>query len=194
MKNSKDGKGRSGRGEDEKLWDFVIRSVTPLTAKGRIRQEQARREYIAPRPVPPEPMPPSMPPSPSLRDWRPEFGLKAPVAPSALLAGATDRRTAERLRRGDIPVEAVLDLHGLRQGEAQAQFFRFIQQSARSGRRCVLVITGKGGGGGEAGVLRRGLPLWIGLPAIAGQVLDFSPAKPRDGGDGAFYILLRRQR
>jgi DNA-nicking Smr family endonuclease len=110
----------------------------------------------------------------------------------------TDPRTAQRLRRGQIPVEGFLDLHGLRQDEAQEQLFGFLQQSAASGRRCVLVITGKGSrgvsAGSESGVLRRMLPVWLGMAPVAGLVLEHSSAKPQDGGEGAFYILLRRVR
>jgi DNA-nicking Smr family endonuclease len=112
-----------------------------------------------------------------------------------------DRRTSERLRKGKLPIEARLDLHGLRQHEARTALIRFIQRSAQSHYRCVLVITGKGRttvsdgpGQTEAGILRRSLPLWLTDPAIAGLVLHHAPAQPRDGGTGATYILLRRSR
>lgn len=183
MKKGGDGKGGPGRPEDEKLWDFVIRTVTPLAGKGLIGKEPPR--VAGPKHTPEE--------SP-LRDWSPDFGLKPSVPHVATAPGnSTDRRTAQRLRRGEIAVERVLDLHGLRQGEAQEHLFRFLQQAAQFGCRCVLVITGKGRDG-DGGVLRRALPLWLGLPAVAGLILDYTPARPRDGGAGAFYILLRRQR
>lgn len=189
MDDTGGGKGGSGRGEDEKLWNFVIRTVTPLTGKGRIRKEQAPDKKTPPpaQTAPPAPRP----------DWTIDFGLKPVPAPEPpAQARGSDRRTAARLRRGGIPVEQILDLHGLRQGEAQERLFRFLQNASRSGCRCVLVITGKGRSGGEGGegggVLRRALPLWLGLPAVAGLILDFTPAQPRDGGDGACYVLLRR--
>lgn len=173
--------------EGGRLWAFVTRSITPLAGKAR-------------PPLPPPPAPektvvaPRISP-PDLGRVGAEIGLRAPdsINPAA---AAPDRRTADKLRRGKIPVEAVLDLHGLHQGEAQAELFRFLQISAEAGRRCVLVITGKGGraGGGEAGVLRRMFPLWLGLAPVSGVVLAHSPAHPRDGGDGAFYVLLRRKR
>jgi len=182
MKKSKDSTGGSGRNDDEKLWDFVIRTVTPLSQKNRVRKEQALRGAVPAK---------SAPPVTPLPERFPDFGLK-PAPAGEQTPGHTDRRTAGRLRRGEIPFERVLDLHGLRQGEAQQYLFRFLQQSAQSGCRCVLVITGKGRDAG--GTLKNALPLWIGLPAVSGLILDFSPARPRDGGDGAFYILLRRQR
>lgn len=176
--------------EGGRLWAFVTRSVTPLAGKSR-------------PPVPPAAgaerssgVPKSLPP-PDARLVGAEIGLKpADSGNIAVPSGGLDRRTADKLRRGKIPIEAVLDLHGLHQGAAQAELFRFLQISAEAGRRCVLVITGKGSraGSGESGVLRRMLPLWLGLAPVSGLVLAHSPAHPRDGGEGAFYVLLRRKR
>ena len=65
-----------------------------------------------------------------------------------------DRRTAERMKRGRMQVEARLDLHGLTQAEAHRALDAFVAASYDIGRRCVLVITGKGQGKQEGGVLR----------------------------------------
>jgi DNA-nicking Smr family endonuclease len=75
------------------------------------------------------------------------------------------------------------------------------------GRRCLLVITGKGRrlvqehetswGDGEAreiGVLRRMVPGWLKEGPLRGCVLAYSQAQPRDGGVGALYVLLKRRR
>ena len=60
----------------------------------------------------------------------------------------------------------------------------------------VLVITGKGTRGGdfERGVLRRQIPFWLRSPQLRDAVLGFETAGPAHGGDGAFYVLLRRAR
>lgn len=173
--------------EGGRLWAFVTRSITPLAGKSRPPlppPPAPEKTVVAPRASPPD-----------LGLVGAEIGLRSPdsINPAA---AAPDRRTADKLRRGKIPVEAVLDLHGLHQGAAQAELFHFLQVSAEAGRRCVLVITGKGSraGGGEAGVLRRMLPVWLGLSPVSRLVLAHSPAHPRDGGDGAFYVLLRRKR
>lgn len=100
-----------------------------------------------------------------------------------------DAATARRMKRGEFRPEGTLDLHGMTQGEAFAAFSRFIARAGREEKRNLLVITGKGTRGG--GVLRRLLPLWAEeIPAI----LALSPARPRDGGEGAFYVRLRRGR
>jgi DNA-nicking Smr family endonuclease len=115
-----------------------------------------------------------------------------------------DRRTTERLTKGQLPVEARLDLHGHRQATAHRALDAFILASHRAGRRCVLVVTGKGQGRADApapimgdeapGVLRRNLPRWLAEPGLADKVLAIRPALPQHGGEGAFYVLLRRSR
>ncbi|WP_374440071.1 Smr/MutS family protein [Stella sp.] len=106
-----------------------------------------------------------------------------------------DARTAERLKRGRVPIDGRLDLHGLTQAEAHVALVGAVRSGAAQGRRCLLVITGRGDWGGtERGVLRRMVPRWLNEPAIRPHVLAFAEAQPRDGGGGALYVLLRRRR
>ena len=105
-----------------------------------------------------------------------------------------DRRTTERLRRGKIIIDAVLDLHGHTQDEGHAALQRFVAGSAAAGRRCVLVITGKGAASTGGGVLRREVPRWLNAPSLRPHVLAITPAQPQHGGAGALYVLLRRAR
>jgi DNA-nicking Smr family endonuclease len=103
-----------------------------------------------------------------------------------------DRANAERLKRGKHPVEARLDLHGMTQTEAHRALEIFIRSSRAAGRRCVLVITGRGSVGG--GVLRAAVPRWLDEPAFRPHLLAIATAQPRDGGAGALYVMLRRTR
>ena len=104
------------------------------------------------------------------------------------------KRTVERMRRGKLPIDARLDLHGSYQDAAQADLNAFIASCAASGCRTVLVITGKGSVREGGGVLRRRLPDWLNQPACRPHVLAFAGARPEHGGSGAFYVLLRRRR
>lgn len=190
MTNGRDDEKSGGGGrlspEDHFLWDFVTRTIRPLTG---------RKEPPAPKPAQPARDKPAA--GSRLSHWVPDFGLKAPGYPEEPASAGVDRRLADRLRRGQVPIEARLDLHGMRQFEAQDRLTRFLLSGYDSGYRCVLVITGKGNRFDpeqEAGVLRRMLPVWVGMAPLAGIVLLHSPARPADGGAGAFYILLRRKR
>ena len=59
--------------------------------------------------------------------------------------------------------------------------------------RLLLVITGKGRNSVlGSGALKRELPHWLSLSHIASKIIRASNAAPKDGGDGAFYILIKR--
>jgi len=106
-----------------------------------------------------------------------------------------DARTLQRLKRGQIPIEARLDMHGMTRHQAYDALYPFILRTQSSGKRCVLVITGKGQKDHEMqGVLRQSLPEWLSEERYNALVLTHVPANKRDGGGGAFYIYLRRQR
>jgi|GEM_PF-472783 len=124
----------------------------------------------------------------------------APGAGAGAGVGAgIDRRTDLRLRRGRLSIDGRIDLHGMTQSQAHGALAGFLHRCRQEERRCVLVITGKGTGrGGEGsltgGVLRAALPRWLAEPPLRDLVVTLHPAQPRDGGDGAFYVLLKRQR
>jgi DNA-nicking Smr family endonuclease len=100
-----------------------------------------------------------------------------------------DGGTQRRLFRGEVPVDTRLDLHGMRAAQAQNQLVQFIESAAYEGWRCVLVITGKG-----SGVLHGHVPNWLKRPPLSLYVLALAEARPKDGGSGALYVLLRRNR
>lgn len=134
---------------------------------------------------------------------------RAKPAPAKPGNSGLDRKTDERLRRGQLRIDARIDLHGMTRGQAQTALERFILSAYHSGHRCVLVITGKGlqkaragkkaempewMNDHEPGVLKRAVPEWLAARPLAGIVLKTHPARPQHGGDGALYVLLRRQR
>jgi DNA-nicking Smr family endonuclease len=94
-----------------------------------------------------------------------------------------------RLRRGLIPTEDELDLHGLNQAAARDRLADFIVRSRDSGRRCVRIIHGKGYRSGTRGpVLKTAVNLWLRRHI---DVMAFTSARAIDGGTGAVYVLLR---
>ena len=172
---------------DAELWARVARSARPL-----------RKASAAPVAEPPKPrakaavMKASPPPKPAPKAPKP-----APIARGEPL----DRQTARHLEKGRLPVEARLDLHGMRQREAHAALRKFLKSAQGKGYRHVLVITGKGAPADESrpfyeaderGVLRQAVPHWLSQPDLAPVVLSYSEAPRRLGGEGALYVRLRR--
>ena len=174
--------------DDTALWHRVTAGIRPL------RRRDARLPDPQPVAAPPQAAAPAAPAAPPRR---PAIAAPAPpVVVPALAHGdvpGLDRRSAERLRRGRLPVEARLDLHGLFQAQAHMQLSAFLARSQAAGRRCVLVVTGKGPGA-EGGVLRREVPRWLNMGPNRARILAFCHAQPRDGGSGALYVLLKRVR
>jgi DNA-nicking Smr family endonuclease len=106
-----------------------------------------------------------------------------------------DRRLVRRLRSGDFAYQAHLDLHGLKTDEARAAVDQFLHRAHQQGQRCVLIIHGRGLNSKEqVPVLKHRLAAWLARGAWARLVLAFTSARPCDGGAGALYVLLRRQR
>ena len=114
---------------------------------------------------------------------------------------AMDRKTFGRMKKGKLSPEARIDLHGMTLDRAHGALTRFILTQHAKGRRLVLVITGKGkdrDGDGpipvRRGVLKHQAPQWLSMPPLAQAVLQVSPAHISHGGDGAYYVYLRRHR
>ncbi len=113
-------------------------------------------------------------------------------------AKGLDRRTRQKLRRGHLEIEGRLDLHGYNQEQAHSALIRFVEHAYAAGKRCLLVITGKGLLSIEReesrGVLRRKLPQWVKDAPLNHMVLDCQIAQVKDGGGGAYYLLIRRKK
>lgn len=106
-----------------------------------------------------------------------------------------DRRVLEKLKSGRFSVEAHLDLHGLNAAQAREATCAFLRGQYHLGRRCVLLIPGRGRNspGGQA-LIREELPVWMTREPLRRVVLAFCTALPRHGGAGALYVLLRKFR
>ncbi len=109
-------------------------------------------------------------------------GRRADVSPELLRS----------LRRGLLPVDARLDLHGLTAPQAQDKLAEFLRAMRTRHERCVLVIHGKGEKIQGAGVLRGEIAAWLSQGKAREHVAAFSTARDDDGGEGAVYVALRR--
>ena len=203
----------SGDDDDARLWERVTRSVTPI----------ARKDVAPPAAAPaPEKSLPAAKKKPAEKPAGAQSGRRGEgerVDISGLRIGARDRparaggsktgaggldygdapgvdkRTATRFRRGLMPIDATLDLHGHTQASGRQALAGFLRAHRAAGRRCVLVVTGKGlKDDWSVGALRQALPGWLNAPDLRRLILAYCHAQPQHGGSGAVYILLRRER
>ncbi len=179
--------------DDDRLWRAVTEGVAPLKRK--------RGAPAKAKPAPPQPSPQPPRRARPVQNAPPSTGSTPPPKRSAdpppLVMGrgaGVDKRTVQRLKRGQLDIEARLDLHGLTQSEAHARLDGFLTTAQDRGLRCVLVITGKGRIGEAGGVLRQMVPRWLNAPPNRGRVLSMSQAQPKHGGVGALYLLLKRKK
>ncbi|MBN1847241.1 MAG: Smr/MutS family protein [Deltaproteobacteria bacterium] len=113
------------------------------------------------------------------------------------IEGAVDgvsQKMIRRLKRGRIPVQDYIDLHGLTRETAQDAVQAFLVASRKRGYRCVLIVHGRGLNSPEQlPVLKEMLPKWLNQGPARKIVLAFATSRPYDGGTGATYVLLRRR-
>jgi DNA-nicking Smr family endonuclease len=170
--------------EDAHLWRHVVRNVNPFHTPRHPTVE------VAPEPPPTESKKPSV--------YRPREPVVAPRAPQPALAVGKvvdmDKNMARRLKRGELPVDGRIDLHGLTLDQAHGALSSFIRGAYGRGARCVVVVTGKGQGGDGTGKIRRETPHWLNQASLRPLVLAVTEARAHDGGTGAFYVLLKRRR
>lgn len=175
------GKSRPERGrrsvlapEDLALFAEAMNGVTPLAVRDRV---------VVP-PAPPSPV--------KIVALPPEVKLTVDgdgKRYAARTAGVSHAQVSE-LRSGKIRAEATLDLHGEQVEAAVAQLQRFLVESVRLGRRCVLVVHGKGTHSEHGAPLREGV-LHALLGKLSGLVHALASATRSDGGEGATYVMLR---
>ena len=107
-----------------------------------------------------------------------------------------DGGLAKRFKREEFKPQAVLDLHGITEKAAFDRVCDFIKSAYDSGKRCVMIITGKGFNEeifSSRGVLRKSVPQWLSGSEISPLILAYKNPSEALGGAGALYILLRKK-
>ncbi|KTD05444.1 DNA mismatch repair protein-like protein [Legionella gratiana] len=172
--------------EDKALFRECMRSVKPLHEKTRRVTSKTK--------------PPRQPQKSTLKEKevKKEYYLSdiiiETVLSETILSYSQSSLSHQRfkaLKKGQIPWEERLDLHGLQSEKAREMLCQFIQTQTEQGKRCLLIIHGKGGIQGAPPIIKNLLNRW--LPQI-NEVIAFHSALPKDGGSGAIYVLLKRKR
>jgi DNA-nicking Smr family endonuclease len=186
---------------DQEVWQQVVQSARPLKKPAN----------VVPQPLAPLPKVYKPEGVGAAAYAKAEAKQKAPLPAHASSLGRPtekpalqmDKRLRQRFERGELPVEARIDLHGMTLANAERALSKFLRDGIAQQKRCLLVITGKGSIRSDneieimqkgRGVLRAWLPDYLKRGPWRDQILGLAPARPDMGGTGAFYVLLRRQR
>jgi len=181
---------RAREASDDELWSAAVAGV-----------ERIEQGHGAAGPRQPSP--------PSDVFWHPD--LEALQALEALVSGEApfdlsdtdeyiegwvpglDSAIVRRLRRGEFAVQGHIDLHGMTRDQAKATVDAFLKQARSAGKRCVLLVHGRGiHSKDQVPILKEALKHWLATARFGRHVLAFATAQPTDGGAGAVYVLLRR--
>ncbi|MDG6778005.1 Smr/MutS family protein [Thiomicrorhabdus sp. zzn3] len=94
-----------------------------------------------------------------------------------------------RLKKGEYPVDGQLDLHGMTEDKADQALQLFVERSYQSGKRCLIVVHGKGYNSETSAPVLKNL-VNRRLRQLK-SVLAFCSTLPKDGGTGSVYVLLK---
>ncbi len=178
------------------LWTSVTKDITPLQTK--------KCKTSAQRPA--QQKPPTMSKkilrgqdstTTKMVALHVDVSLKHPPASKKTAQAGSQMSTQQkkRLMAGNLPIEGKIDLHGKTLEAAFRSLKSFLLRAYAAEKRGLLIITGKGRVRQDGQTIRQSLPSWVQNDAdIAPLILSLTPAQPKDGGDGAWYILLRRQK
>jgi DNA-nicking Smr family endonuclease len=175
------GRGGGADDDDDSAFAEAMRGARPLpTSPTRV---------VAPPPAaPPRRKPAAVAAAPS------PFVVEQAADTIAGRARDVAAKLLSELRNGAHAVDARIDLHGRGRADALRDLERFVIAARARAARGLLVIHGRGHGSDAGGpILRPAVWEWLASPAAErGGVMAFVSARPRDGGDGATLVLLRR--
>jgi len=175
--------------DDKNTDDFMdaMKGVNPLESANRIQHKKIK---------------PSTRPQQSFRDEQQVLidMLSEPDDLSSIATGdelffardGLQHKVIKRLKRGELSIQAELDLHRLNKKEAREAIVEFFHYCTQNNFKQVRIIHGKGHGSqGKIPVLKTLVNHWL---QQKDEILAFCSARPCDGGTGAVYVLLKRSK
>ena len=109
------------------------------------------------------------------------------------------------IKKGSFHIDKKIDFHGRSLLQSEDLFNNTIIESYNNGQRCLLFVTGKGlyklKNYEERdkpklyhGIIRSSFVEWASSKKFSGYILSFEQASIEHGGDGAFYVYLRKNK
>ena len=173
--------------QDAEIWNKITRTAKPLNNQrnsysGNIENfaQEIEAKYFSSTPV-------SKLRSTASSIYQPPAQLK-PAKQTARI----DLKTTRKIQKGSISIDGRLDLHGLTQDDAYQVLFDRVEDAFYSGKKILLIITGKGNMG--RGILRERVPQWLASAPFSIMVSEIGTAHASHGGAGALYVRIRRRR
>ena len=168
-----------------------MKGVSPIKKNNRIKKENLKTNY-----------------KPSKNNIVKQKNITAPTV------STTIRNTEYHLEKIDLKkeikkksfhIDKKIDFHGKSLLESEEQFYNTIIESYNKGQRCLLFVTGKGlfksKNSEESenpklyyGIIRSAFVEWVRLKKFSKYILSFEQASIEHGGDGAFYVYLRKNK
>jgi DNA-nicking Smr family endonuclease len=105
-----------------------------------------------------------------------------------------DYNTDKKLKGGKIKIDKTVDFHGLGLDDALDLLLKTVGDGYANGLRNILFITGKGRNSNGRETIKASMEKWFRHPSIVGKIIKYCQATKKDGGDGAFYVFLRRKK
>lgn len=156
-------------------WAHLAKSVTPL---GQPRPAEPRRAI-------------------ALATLEPAIAAPRAAAESG---PGLDSHWDRRLKTGTQEPDFTLDLHGLTLDQAHRRLESGLAQARALRARVVLLVTGKprpseaADRGHSRGAIRAKILDWLAAGPHGGAIAAIRTAHRRHGGDGALYLVVRKER
>ncbi|WP_380787410.1 Smr/MutS family protein [Sphingomonas sp. R86521] len=188
--------------DEAQLWAKVMATVRPMRAVTIVAHIPEKPAPVG-KPVPPPPAP--------LHGVKPvvRTPVRAPVqmaakpvaraAPRPITESTLDGGWDKKLVRGAVSPDSSIDLHGHTLASAHAMLDSGLGRAIARGDRVLLLVTGKpprpeSERPHARGAIRAAVTDWLAGSRHSDAIAAVRGAHPRHGGQGALYIILRRER
>ena len=178
------------REKDRELWEKIKKTAKPLDNSLASRFEEAIGKKVPEKTFANAKPTPVKTQTRIIKPWVPERPSVSPVVNEKHLPRLLDDKTTRKIAKGRLELEGRIDLHGMTQAQAHTRLYSFLDSARKSGKRTVLVITGKGKLG--EGILRSAVPRWLEEERFRKLVTGYRESHRSHGGDGALYVRVRR--
>lgn len=181
--------------DEEAAWVHLASSVEPIDGRtlpklrkqsGKITTPKTPPKFVKPAKAK---LPPKMVPIP-----------QTPRPPRRIGHANLDSHWDKKLKAGSIAPDYTLDLHDHFVDAAYERLDRGMRQAQAMDARLVLIITGRprpveaADRGTKRGVIRAKILDWLAAGDHADAIAAVRKAHRKHGGEGALYIVLRRNR